>query len=76
MKKTGAGFLFPVPLLAWLLFFLAAANYSAVSSNLVVALAGLAKTGFAFLVHVELDGDGGFVLVAFLLACLAVLEKH
>ena len=74
-KKTGAGCLFPVPLLAWLLL-LATADYAAVSSNLVVALAGLSKAGLAVCVRVELDGDSGLILVGLLLARLAALEEH
>ena len=77
MKKNGGGFSFPVPLLCLLVRCLAAADYSAVSSDFVVALAGFAKAGLAVLVRVELDGDGGLVLVGGgLLACLAVREKH
>lgn len=74
MKKNGGGFSFPVPLLGCC--FLAAADYTPVSANLVVALAGLSKAGLAVLVRVELDGDGALVLVDLLLACLTVLEKH
>lgn len=73
-KKTGAG-LFPVPLLARLLF-LASANYAPISTNLVIALGGLTEAGLTVLVRVELDGNSGLVLVSFLLVRLAALEKH
>lgn len=77
MEKKNRGRVFvPVPLLAWL-FFLASADYSSVSSDFVVALGGFFEACFAFVVRVELDGDGGLVLVGGgLLACLTVLEKH
>ena len=73
-KKTGAGFHSPSPCLA--IVFLAAANYAPVSTDFVIALAGLTKAGLAVLIRVELDGDGGLVLVALLLVRLAALEKH
>ena len=75
-KKTGAGCLFPVPLLAWLLLFLASADYSTVSPDFVVALTGLSKAGLAVRIRVELDGDSGLVLIWLLLVRLAALEKH
>lgn len=75
-EKNRGRVLVPVPLLAWL-FFLASADYLPVSSDFVVALSGLTKAGFALVVRVELDGDGGLVLIGGgLLACLAGLEKH
>lgn len=74
-RKTGAGYLFPVPLLARLLF-LALADYAAVSSNLVVALGGLSKAGLAVLVRVELDGDSCLVLVGLLLVRFTALKEH
>lgn len=73
-KKTGAG-LFPVPLLARLLF-LASANYAPVSPDFVIALGGLTEAGLTVLVRVELDGNSGLVLVSLLLVRLAALEKH
>ena len=75
-KKIGGGFSFPSPCLLGC-FFLASADYSSVSSDFVVALGGFFEACFAFVVRVELDGDGGLVLVGGgLLACLTVLEKH
>ena len=45
-----------------------------VSTDFIVALCGLSKTGLALVVRVELDGDSGLVLMGGgLLACLAVL---
>lgn len=75
-KNRGRVFRFPSPCLLACLLFLASADYSAVSSNLVVALGGLFERGFALVVRVELDGDCGLVLIGFLLACLTGLEKH
>ena len=76
-KKKRGGFSFPVPLLAWLFFFfLATADYAPVSPDFVIALAGLTKAGLSVLVRVELDGNGGLVLIGLLLACLAGLEEH
>lgn len=67
----------PRPIACLFVRFLAAADYLPVSSDFVVALGGLTKAGFVFVVRVELDGDGGLVLIGGgLLACLAVLEKH
>ena len=72
-EKNRGRVLFPVPLLAC---FLASADYSAVLPDFVVASGGLSKTGLAILIRVELDGDGGLILIGLLLACLAGLEKH
>lgn len=67
----------PRPIACLFVRFLAAADYLPVSSDFVVALGGLTKAGLVFVVRVELDGDGGLVLIGGgLLACLAVLEKH
>lgn len=74
-KKRGRVVLFPVPLLAWLLF-LASANYSAIVPDFVVALGGLSKAGLAVLVRVELDGDSGLVLVGLLLVRFTALKEH
>mgnify|MGYP007069098588 CR=1 FL=1 len=74
-EKNRGGLSVPRPLACLLVrLFLSAADDLTVSTDFIVALCGLSKTGLALVVRVELDGDSGLVLMGGgLLACLAVL---